>query len=146
MRILYDGSLNSKPRSGIERYFSTIVSHLPDGVNVSCSTRYNKSELRIGSKSVRTPPFLHFRPHRISGLLDTILWSRKDFDLVHWMHYGPSQMGRQLSRKGIPYIITVHDLIHEIQGGQSGLLDRSARQESYNRASAILCVSNHTKE
>ena len=146
MRILYDGSLNPNPQSGIERYFSMIVSNLPVGVEVSCSTRSSKEQLIIGSKPVGAPPLPHFRPHRISGLLDTILWSRRDFDLVHWMHYGPSQMGRQLSRKGIPYIITVHDLIHEIQGGQSGLLDRSARQESYNRASAILCVSNHTKE
>jgi glycosyltransferase involved in cell wall biosynthesis len=146
MRILYDGSLNPNPKSGIERYFSMIVSNLPVGVEVSCSTRSSKEQLIIGSKPVGAPPLPHFRPHRVSGLLDTIFWSGRDFDLVHWMHYGPSQMGEKLRRKGVPYAITVHDLIHEIKGGPPGLLDRSARQESYNEASAILCVSNHTKK
>jgi hypothetical protein len=102
MRILYDGSLNPNPKSGIERYFSMIVSNLPVGVEVSCSTRSSKEQLVIGSKPVETPPLPHFRPHRVSGLLDTIFWSGRDFDLVHLMHYGPSQMGKNYAAKGSP--------------------------------------------
>ena len=145
MRILYDGSLTPHPLSGIQRYFTMIVSHLPRQAEVSCSSRSSREALRIGPHEVAAPPVSTFRPRRLSGLLDTACWAGKHFDLVHWMYYGPSQMGARLRRNGVPYVLTVHDLIHEIHGAPAGLLDRQARQESYTSASAILCVSNHTR-
>ena len=146
MRVLYDGSLSPEPKSGIERYFSMLATHLPEDTQLSCSLNSSRKGILLGSHKVSAPPFPLFRPRKLAGFLNMLIWLGKTFDLVHWMHYGPSQVARRLCQIGIPYVVTVHDLIHEIYGAPPGLLDRAARQTSYDKASAILCVSSNTKK
>ena len=123
-----------------------LVMNLPDPVQVSFSTPGPVGKGRIGRHEVGCPPLPLFKPRRISGFLNKLLWAGKDFDVVHWIQYGPSHIARHLQGKGVPYVLTVHDLIHEIHGAPKGLLDRPARQSSYDHASAILCVSSNTRD
>ena len=146
MRVLYDGCLSAEPRSGIERYFTMLVMNLPDCVQVSCSAPGQGRNGRIGGHVVEAPPFPLFKPRRVAGFLNKMYWTGKGFDVVHWIQYGPSQLARCLCVKGVPFVLTVHDLIHEIHGAPPGLLDRPARQASYDKASAILCVSSNTRD
>ena len=145
MRILLDGPLTPKPGSGIERYFIMLVTHYPEEAKVYCSVNSHQSVSFFGRHCVVSPPLPLFKPRKLSGFLNKLFWLGKTFDVIHWMHYGPSQLAQKLIAKGVPYVVTVHDLIHEKLGAPLGLLDRSARQKSYDKAGAILCVSQNTR-
>lgn len=77
------------------------------------------------------------------------IWFRRqslafNFDLVHSAYYNLSQSSRHLIAKGIPHIITVHDLIHELfYEKETEILEY--RQEILQNAKAIIAVSNNTK-
>jgi len=146
VRVLYDGFVSPEPRSGIERYFTMLVMNMPENVEVSCSVRSGRRRGQIGIHEVDSPPFPLFRPRRFCGFLNKMCWLSREFDILHWVHYGPSQIAERLRDEGIPYVVTVHDLIHEIYGAPNGLLDRQARQRSYDQASAIICVSDNTRK
>ena len=145
MRILFDGSLNPFPKSGIERYFTMLISNLPTNTRMATSSRTSLGDLKIGSHRVAQPPLTTFRPRKLSGLLNALVWGTQKFDLVHLMYYGPSQLANSLDAKGTPLVLTVHDLIHEIREAPPGLLDRTARQRNYDKARVILCVSEYTR-
>ena len=146
LQILYDGPLSPTPRSGIERYFTMLITNLPDNARFSCSVPCPRERMQIGEHNVASPPIPLFRPRTLSGLLNKFCWMGKGFDVVHWIQYGSSQIAGRLRNKGVPFVVTVHDLIHEIHGAPGELLDRSARQASYDHASAIICVSENTQE
>ena len=109
MRILYDGVYNSNPRSGIHRYFYNIIANMPDDLLKYSSTTVSRSNIT----NHFIPPFNHFRPHRMSYLLEYV-WFRKqcykrNFDLVHSSYYNLSKACLHLISSGVPHIITVHD-------------------------------------
>lgn len=122
-----------------------LVTHYPQEAEVFCSIKPFSGGNIVGGHRVGSPPLPLFKPRKLSGFLNTMFWWRNSFDVVHWMYYGPSQIANRLHSKGVPYVLTIHDLIHEKLGAPKGLLDRSARQKSYDQASAIFCVSQNTQ-
>jgi glycosyltransferase involved in cell wall biosynthesis len=144
LKILFDGIFNQKPKSGVHRYFFNLIKNLPAGIQkFSSSTITNTNILNH-----HIPYFRHFRPHRVSFLLE-YLWFKKqclrgEFDLIHSAFYNLSDACQALIKKGIPHIITVHDLTHEIYDNK-GKADK-IRNEILENTKAIISVSNNTKE
>jgi len=144
LKILFDGVFNSEPKSGVHKYFFNLIKHLPHKYKKFSSTSVSKSDL----PNHFIPYLNHFRPHRLSFLLD-YLWFRKKyqstrFNLVHSAFYNLSKSCEFLISNGIPHIITVHDLIHELLEGKKNDVTVH-RSKILQRAKAIIAVSNNTK-
>lgn len=144
MKILFDGVFNCNPKSGIHRYFFNLIKYIPNEFKKYSSSSVTKTQIT----NHYIPYFRHFRPHRLSFSLE-YLWFRKmcfseEVDLIHSAYYNLSQACRHLLAKGIPHIITVHDLIHELFDEQENQI-RETRQEILQNAKAIVSVSNNTK-
>lgn len=95
------------------------------------------------------PPFNHFRPHRLSFLLEYV-WFKKqcsprDFDIVHSAYYNLSRACLNLISSGVPHIITVHDLIHELFETMDSQ-ELKTRLKILTNANAIIAVSENTKK
>ena len=144
MRILYDGVYNSNPRSGIHRYFYNIVANMPDDLLKYSSTTVSRTDI----SNHFIPPINHFRPHRLSYFLE-YLWFMKhcyqrNFDLIHSAYYNLSKACYHQISNGVPHIITVHDLIHELHDGINEKIINLRRNIIENSA-AIIAVSSSTK-
>ena len=145
MNILFDGIFNCNPKSGVHRYFYNLIKSLPDKFHKYSSTTESKSYIT----NHYTPYFKHFRPHKFSFALE-YFWFRKqalavNFDLVHSAFYNLSKPCRFLLNKGIPHIITVHDLIHELFD-KDDIHIRESRRNILQNAKAIISVSHNTKK
>lgn len=145
MNILFDGVFNCNPKSGIHRYFYNLIKNLPDKFHKYSSTTESKSCIT----NHHTPYFRHFRPHKLSFALE-YFWFRKqalavNFDLVHSAFYNLSQPCRYSLAKGIPHIITVHDLINELFDKED-IYIRETRKNILQHANAIISVSHNTKK
>ena len=95
------------------------------------------------------PPFNHFRPHRLSFFIED-LWFRKQcynkkFNIIHSAYYNLSEACYQQISKGVPHIITVHDLIHELHDDiDKRIVD--FRRNIIENSAAIIAVSENTKK
>ena len=145
MNILFDGFFNETPNSGIHRYTYNLIKCLP--------CKYNKFSTSSLTKSHITNhyiPFLkHFRPHRVASLVEYI-WFRKKcnsfrFDLVHNTCFEQSNSSKYLINKGIPYVITIYDLIHEIfNEDKINIINK--RKSILLEAGAVITISENTKK
>ena len=145
MNILFDGVYNASPKSGVHRYFYNLIQNLPKDFSKFSSTTETSSDI----PNHYTPYFKHFRPHKLSFALE-YFWFRKqalavNFDLVHSAFYNLSKPCRFLLNKGIPHIITVHDLIHELFDKED-IHVRQTRKNILQNAKAIISVSHNTKK
>ena len=68
----------------------------------------------------------------------------KDIDLIHSAYYDLSQAACHSIAKGIPHVITVHDLIHELFDEKDNQVQET-RLKILQNAKAIISVSNNTK-
>jgi glycosyltransferase involved in cell wall biosynthesis len=144
LNILFDGVFNTDPKSGVHKYFYNLIKYLPHKYKKFSSTSVSKSDLPN-----HFIPFLkHFRPHRLSFLLEYLWFTKKcqstQFNLVHSAFYNLSKPCEYLISNGIPHIITVHDLIHELfEEKKNEIVAR--RSKILQNAKAIIAVSNNTK-
>ena len=117
---------------------------MPDGFAKYSSTTVSRSKIPGHFVS----PFIHFRPHRLSFFLE-YAWFRKqclnvNFDLVHSAYYNLSKACLYLIKRGVPHVITVHDLIHELfEKSNDNFLEN--RLKILKNAKAIITVSENTK-
>ena len=117
---------------------------MPDGFAKYSSTTVSRTKIPGHFVS----PFIHFRPHRLSFFLE-YAWFRKqclnvNFDLVHSAYYNLSKACLYLIKKGVPHVITVHDLIHELfEKSNDNFLGN--RLKILKNANAIITVSENTK-
>ena len=143
MKILYDGVYNCKPTSGSHRYFHNIITNMPGDFLKYSSTTVSRTDI----PNHFIPPFNHFRPHRLSFLLEYAWFKRQclqSIDLIHSAYYNLSNACLDLLSKGIPHIITVHDMIHELFG-ELDKNEKNQRKKILRNSKAIIAVSNNTK-
>ena len=144
MNILYDGPYIQNPKSGVVKYFKEISSNLVKGNNVIFS-RHSSGN----TNNFKLPPFKHFRPHRMSFLVESV-WFRYFFkekiDIVHPTEFQLSPSGGFFKKKNAKLVITVHDLIHEKFGAPGSLFHKKKRQQFYSSADGIIFVSNSTQK
>jgi glycosyltransferase involved in cell wall biosynthesis len=144
LNIFFDGIFNGSPKSGIHRYFYNIIKNLPKEVHKYSSNTETASQI----PNHFVPYTKHFRPHKLSFLLEYIWFRRQslsvNFDLVHSAYYNLSKPCRDLIAKDVPHVITVHDLIHELFDQQENR-HRETRIKILENSKAIICVSHNTK-
>ena len=144
MNILFDGVFNAEPKSGVHKYFYNLIKYLPHEYKKFSSTSVSQP----GLPNHFIPFLKHFRPHRLSCLLEYLWFTNKcqstQFNLVHSAFYNLSKSCEILISNGIPHIITVHDLIHELFEEQKNEIV-VRRTNILQNAKAIIAVSNNTK-
>ena len=145
MNILFDGVFNCSPKSGVHRYFYNLIKNLPREFLKFSTTSVTSTQI----PNHFIPYCRHFRPHKLSFALEYFWFLRQclavNFDLVHSAFYNLSQPCRYLLAKGIPNIITVHDLIHELFDKEDTHI-REDRKNILQHANAIITVSHNTKK
>lgn len=153
MNILYDGYIYSiQVAGGINRYFSRLIGGLPaqdaptmimggaPGLGVPAHPRLELYSYQRFS----------FRPGRISAWINGTLLDRQlakcRADVLHPTYY--KMIGdRSPGHYGVPTVITVHDMIHELY---PAMMDpdgsrAKAKKAAIMAASAVICVSENTK-
>jgi glycosyltransferase involved in cell wall biosynthesis len=149
IKILFDHQIFSLQKvGGISRYYAELIKNLPQ---YNCDTVipdfYSDNIYLKNNKDMG----LSFIPPKIRGRLNELL-SRKnskellrdgDYDVFHPTYYSIYHLGK--SKK--PFVITVHDMIHEIYPHQyrnPGEIQKN-KKKLIQEADKIIAISEHTK-
>lgn len=150
-RIVYDYQAFDMQRfGGISRYFCEIIKRLgmPKDIGVRYSTNYYLTSYHLGRHRLPIPRFIFKRNpeyfHRQNRLLSERLLS-KDGDIIfHPTYYDPYFLERIGNN---PYVVTVHDMIHEKFPDSfvdAEVMSRN-KQIVIKNASRIIAISQNTK-
>jgi glycosyltransferase involved in cell wall biosynthesis len=153
LRILYDHQMFSLQKyGGITRYFADLMSNLPEGFSKEIPIRYSENhylQKLSGVKYERIQCIKNFRIKRQfyyfknqSLSLKTI--KKNEFDLFHPTYYDPSFL-KYLKK---PFILTIHDMIHERYADMFLFYDKEAKTKKIlaHKAQHIIAVSENTKK
>src|SRR5437879_7957189 len=117
MRILYDGRAFQYQRAGgINRYFSELVSGLPEDYSPVITEVEDFGENVPRHPNLEKPRFNLFRPRRLSVRLRDKWWKPRvldGIDLVHPTYYELTD-GFLLSDFKCPMVLTVYDFIYAV--------------------------------
>ncbi|MDE6860117.1 MAG: glycosyltransferase family 4 protein [Duncaniella sp.] len=151
MKILYDHQIFGLQKfGGISRYFVELMSNLPEDIAFKNSLAisnnvYLKDADQRFAKGMSLPDFRG--KYRIAKLINQQLSEfnikNKKFDIFHPTYYDPYFL-KALKK---PYVITVHDMIHEKFSDMFRPDDptREYKKKTVLNANKIIAISNHTK-
>jgi len=155
MKILYDHQVFSwQICGGISRYFFELMKQFSSSgePDYELALRYsNNSYLNSGSLGHYKTFFKsrNFRgKHRLMSILNRPqsekLLSRQDFDIFHPTYYDTYFL-KYIGSK--PFVLTIHDMIHEIFRGDFPTSDKTSENKKLlaQRAARIIAVSENTK-
>ena len=153
MRIFYDHqTFGLQKFGGISRYFVELMSRLPDGYDVDNSVVFSDNVYLNGAsdKLAKGRPFRHvvrgdFRIKALVNKIDSLRRVRAGrFDVFHPTYYDPYFL-KSLKR---PYVITVHDMIHEKFREMFSPKDKTEifKKEVVAKADKIIAISQNTKK
>ncbi|WP_164851429.1 glycosyltransferase family 4 protein [Larkinella soli] len=158
MNIFFDHQIFSRQNyGGIPRYICELI----NGINQPSSPHLaylsvlfsNNVHLREGGFPALPffpkQPFARTQPHlyRINRLFTLLELRARSYDLFHATYYDPYFLGH-IGRK--PYVVTVHDLIHErlsarFEGLKADHKIIPWKKEILSRAAGIIAVSESTR-
>ncbi len=152
MKILYDHQMFSLQNvGGITRYFSDLITNHASDVTVDFPILYSENqylkEADFGLRSFDWPKSFRIR-RRIYYFLNqkqsVNAIRRNDFDLFHPTYYSTYFLDKLKK----PYVLTVHDMIHEKYKNYFSSYDRTAEHKRIliKNASRIIAVSENTKK
>ena len=146
LKILYDSYIfNYQRYGGISRYFVDLMENLPsdflfeenvkftDNVYLKSSSQFKKVitlPVNRGKSKVQTA---------LNKPFDIFALQRGKYDLFHPTYYS-SYFLKYLKS---PYVITVHDMIHEKFSSDDGTITQ--KKKSILEANRIIAVSHNTK-
>uniref|UniRef100_UPI004047318A glycosyltransferase family 4 protein n=1 Tax=Algoriphagus sp. TaxID=1872435 RepID=UPI004047318A len=175
MKILYDHQIFSVQKfGGISRYFAQIISHLAEDNQINIGIKYSNNEYlnnlqlipeieklvypfnkflsKINFRGKHTlfnqlnRFFLHKNsdPYIFNKNLSIALLKNQDFDIFHPTYYDDYFL-EYIGNK--PFILTIHDMIHELYPEILNDI-RLSRRKAFlaNKASHIIAVSENTKK
>lgn len=174
MRILYDHKIfELQQYGGVSRYFCEIVSTFPSDIISQISVLYSNNYYLSQKRLVNISPIRNYReeflkgiefrgkgrlfnlikslnkykypdPYRTNQKYTESLLKGKNFDLFHPTLYDPYFLDH-LDNK--PFVITIHDMIHELYPEFIHKDDLSAfwKKRLVEKASHIIAVSQNTK-
>lgn len=156
MKILYDHQIfTSQKYGGISRYFYELMSEFDKMKNIQTNTSLVVSNNHYISdkklvKYFDLLPNKQFRgKQRVFNFINkqnTILNLKKqDFDVFHPTYYDPYFL-KYLGNK--PFVLTVHDMIHEKFSGMFNERDKTSQNKRLlvEKASKIIAISESTKK
>ena len=154
MRILFDyQAFLQQDYGGISRYAANLRSELMTLNNqVPVLLKYSNNHYIVDEHSINSKPFFpqtDFKGKYHLGLLINKLYalyniSQYKYDIFHPTYYDPYFL-KKLAGK--PFVITVHDMIHEIYPEYFISRDRTSeyKQILCKAASKIIAISHNTK-
>jgi len=173
MRVIYDHQIFTwQNYGGISRYFCELMDQLSidPSIQYTLALRYSNNEnIRQRSslishwsgKSIfwsgwpsqishlfknttqRVDPLNVFRINKLESVR---LLKKKEFDLFHPTYYDPYFL-KHLGKK--PFVLTVHDMIHEIYPtcfSRWDILKKGWKMQLIENADAIIAISKNTRE
>lgn len=163
MRVLYDHQIFAMQNyGGISRYFFELMSNLDKDagidleLSIALTNNYYISHINYPfqkTSSIERQISMKMSPiHRLPGLKKFLnlerskkILLRQDFDILHPTYYNPYFLN-YLGDK--PFVLTIHDMIHEIFPEYYSLSDKtiSWKQTLAERASKIIAVSENTRK
>lgn len=156
MRILYDQQIFSfQNYGGISRYFYELITRISKLKDVKAlvdgkfSNNIYLSRLKEDVKEILPGinfPFKNVFMFYLNNFLDNKNLREGKFDILHATYYHPYFMNKL---KGKPYVLTVHDLTHELfTNDVGGFQSRTIRYKKKTIISAnhIITVSKNTKK
>lgn len=155
LKILFDHQcFSNQEYGGVSRYFVELIKHL----NLSklaytdLSLKYSNNQYLkeiINSETKKFFPGFKFKGR--TYLLNTFnkfssnkKLAQQNFDLFHPTYYDPYFLNKLLRK---PFVLTVHDMIHELFPETINKWDYTAKHKKtlVKEAKKIICVSNNTK-
>ncbi len=147
LRVLYDAQIfTSQKFGGISRYFVELMRNMPEDIVTDVAAKYSHNVYIRDVKPVPDFPGVPFKKDIVKALNNSRSRARiaaGDFDVFHPTYYNPYFL-RQLKR---PYVVTVHDMIHERFPESFSPSDPTARfkREIVERADHIIAISESTR-
>ena len=147
---IYQTFLNQR-FGGISRYFAELMTRLPEGVSfknpVMLSSNVYLSQVPgMGKACMSVPHFLKRgkNPFKINRFLSRRILKGGKYDVFHPTYYDPYFLD-YVKR---PYVITVHDMIHERFPEMYPQQDRTSefKRMSVMNADRIIAISQWTKK
>lgn len=152
MKVFYDSQIFSWQKfGGISRYFVELISRMSNDVEVEKSiiisdNEYLKSQANKCFKLLTIPKFKgKIRiATRLNEIISKFIIDRNRFDILHPTYYDTYFL-KSLKK---PYVLTVHDMIHERFPESFPIYDSTFKykQEAIRNATRIIAISNKTKE
>lgn len=153
MKVLFDHQIFSTQRyGGISRYFFNLnegLNAIP-GVSSSIAALYSENEY-IQNSPVPLNNALgkklftghNNRIYRWNGRYSSYKIKQAKFDVFHPTYYDPYFI-KELKR---PFVITVHDMIHELMGNQFTDNNEVVAQKKLliDKAAAVIAISGYTQ-
>lgn len=147
LRVLYDAQIfTSQKFGGISRYFVELMRNMPEDITTDVAARYSHNVYIRDVKPIPDFPGVPFKKDIVKVLNNSCSRAKiaaGDFDVFHPTYYNPYFL-RQLKR---PYVVTVHDMIHERFPESFSLSDPTVRfkREIVERADHIIAISESTR-
>lgn len=146
MNVLYDSQIFSLQKfGGISRYFIELINHLDDGIRPLLDVNLSDN-IYMKDHSISLPDFkgkqrMYLFYNRISDMRKI---KKQSYSIFHPTYYNPYFLNRLKS----PYIITVHDMIHERFSNLFKYEDHTSKdkRESITNANHIIAISERTKK
>ncbi len=156
MKVLFDHQIfSSQKYGGISRYFYNLNRELEKTRDISTSSVLTFSNNQYIShseifKHTKFFPSIDFKGKgKLMSSMNKILSKRrltkKQFDVFHPTYYDPYFLKHIGSR---PFVLTVHDMIHEKFGNMFSRFDNTSKYKKLlvEKASKIIAVSENTKK
>lgn len=153
MRIAFDNqAFTMQSFGGVSRYFACMAEALSNCVGVSARVfaPFHVNEHLMGVGNVKAGMRLQQIPRTgralryLNFVLSAVPMGRFKPNLVHETYFSPSSIGC----RGIPRVVTVHDMIHEIYSDLFPVRDPNSmwKKKAVSRADLVICVSQNTRK
>lgn len=148
MKLLFDDQTFTAQRfGGISRYFVELVKNFPKDIECEISTQFSDNayigEIMPGIGRLPQIPLRKDIGKLVNRTVSRRAVKRSDFDLFHPTYYNPYFL-KSLDK---PFVLTVHDMIHERFAGSFRHDDPTAgyKRKLIDKAAAIIAISESTK-
>jgi len=155
MKVLYDHQIfASQIYGGISRYFYELLQNFEsdDGMGCEVSLKYSNNYYLKELDNLPYKTFFERRSfkgkHRLLNILNKKVSkeyvSKGDYDIFHPTYYEPYFLD---FLNGKPFVLTIHDMIHEIFPEIFPLKDKTSERKKLlaQKSSKIIAVSENTK-
>lgn len=146
MKVLFDEQIFTSQRfGGISRYFVELMRYMPSDIKIKLPVAFSQNAYIGDVRNIHGLPKFPMRHEfikRTNRLFTKVALFKGDFDIYHPTYYRCKYL-KQLKNK--PYVVTVHDMIHERFSDMFPCRTAELKRTMLQNASAIIAISHSTK-